>query len=556
MIEQSVSLTSNGVVKVPGYEQLVRFGYTKNRGVYRLHVDATGEWAGLTIRCFWHVPDGKDPASSLVVDGYVAVPASVTAQPGSGCVTFEGSDGTTTVTSADLRYRVSANSGTEDGTEPEPGTPAWQQLVDAVHTDAAAAEQAKTDAQAAAQQAATSAGNADQSAQKAAGSLQALKDGIAAGDFKGEPGNDGKSPVVTVTDIENGHRVSIIDKDGTKTIDVLNGQTGKTGATPVLTIGTVSSGDKPSADITGTPENPVLNLRLQPGPQGPAVALDTTLTHEGEAADAKATGDAISAVKARQNILVGTETGNHIAVDDAFSAPLCGLTVYGKSTQDGTPTPDAPVPIVSAGDGGSVTVTLSDGKGKTQTLTLPTPTGLPGIPVTSGGNYTDSTGQQWVCDEVDLERGVKVQRVNVVDLSTCTITGATNLAATKRLSIRLPLKGKDYTAKALCNRLSYFVSFTSDTIHFYVDTNNAQVFIPIGAKNPEEGEYILFYILDDPIETPLTPAEIAAYKALTMCGPDTVVQAGDGAGVRLEYQRDVNIAIKKLEDAVASITTT
>ena len=420
MIEQSVSLASNGVVKVPGYEQLVRFGYTKNRGVYRLAVTASGEWEGLTIRAFWHVPDGKAPASSLVVDGYVAVPASVTAQPGSGCITFEGSDGTKTVTSADLQYRVSANSGTEDGTEPEPGTPAWQQLVDAVHTDATAAEQAKTDAQTAAQQAgasakkagkalsdtitakedalkaigdkqttatqavdtardealqqveastkaaqtaaseaATSAGNASQSAQEAAGSLQELKDGIAAGDFKGEPGNDGKSPVVTVTDIENGHRVSITDKDGTKTIDVLNGQTGKTGATPVLTIGTVSSGDKPSADITGTPENPVLNLRLQPGPQGPAVALDTTLTHEGEAADAKATGDAISAVKVRQNVLTGSEIGNPLSVDDAFPAPLCGLTVYGRSTQSGTPTPDAPVPIVSAGDGGSLTVTVT-----------------------------------------------------------------------------------------------------------------------------------------------------------------------------------------------------
>ena len=262
MIEQSVSLASNGVVKVPGYEQLVRFGYTKNRGVYRLHVDATGEWEGLTIRCFWHVPDGKDPSSSLVVDGYVDVPASVTAQPGSGCITFEGSDDTKNITSADLHYRVSANSGTEDGTEPEPGTPAWQQLVDAVHTDATAAEQAKTDAQTAAQQAGasaqkagnalsdtitakedalkatkdaqtaaneatTSAGSADKSAQEAAGSLQELKNGIASGEFKGEPGNDGKSPVVTVTDIENGHRVSITDKDGTKTIDVLNGKDGK-----------------------------------------------------------------------------------------------------------------------------------------------------------------------------------------------------------------------------------------------------------------------------------------------------------------------------------------
>lgn len=229
MIEQSVSLASNGVVKVPGYEQLVRFGYTKNRGVYRLAVSAVGEWDGLTIRAFWHVPDGKDPASSLVADGYVAVPASVTAQPGSGCVTFEGSDGTKTVTSADLRYRVSANSGTDDGSMPEPGTPAWQELVGAVHTDATAAEQAKTDAQTAANEAATSAGNAAQSAQEAADSLQELKDGIAAGNFKGEPGNDGKSPVVTVTDIENGHRVSITDKDGTKTIDVLNGKDGKDG---------------------------------------------------------------------------------------------------------------------------------------------------------------------------------------------------------------------------------------------------------------------------------------------------------------------------------------
>lgn len=205
MIELSVSLASNGVVKVPGYEQLVRFGYTKNQGVYRLHIDATGEWEGLTIRAFWHVPDGKDPASSLVTDGSVAVPASVTAQPGNGCITFEGSDGTRTVTSADLRYRVAANSGTEDGTEPEPSTPAWQELVDAVHTDAAAAEQAKTDAQTAAQQAgvsakaaqtaaseaATSAGNAAQSAQEAADSLQELKDGIAAGDFKGEKGDKG-----------------------------------------------------------------------------------------------------------------------------------------------------------------------------------------------------------------------------------------------------------------------------------------------------------------------------------------------------------------------------
>ena len=263
-----------------------------------------------------------------------------------------------------------------------------------------------------------------------------------------------------------------------------------------------------------------------------------------------------AALQKRQNVLVGSETGNPIDVDDAFAAPLCGLTVYGRSTQDGTPTPDAPVPIVSAGDSGTIVLTLGDGDGKTQTLTLPTPNGLPGIPVTSGGNYTDQNGQQWVCDEVDLERGVKVQWVNAVDLSTCTITGITNLAATKRLAIRLPLNGRDYKTEALCNKYKFVVSFTKDTTHFYIDVSNAQVFIPIGAKKPEEGEYILFYALATPIETPLTPAEIAAYKALTAYASDTVVQASDGAGVKLEYQRDVNIAIKKLEDAIASMTAT
>ena len=191
MIEFPITLTSGGSVCLPGHASALALGYAKNKSVYRLNVTASGEWQGLIIRAFWHLPGGGAPASTLVKDGYVAVPASVTAQPGNGCITFEGSDGTKTVTSADLRYRVSANSGTEDGSMPEPGTPAWQELVGAVHTDATAAEQAKTDAQTAASEAAASAGNAGKSAQAAAGSLQELKDGIASGDFKGEKGDKG-----------------------------------------------------------------------------------------------------------------------------------------------------------------------------------------------------------------------------------------------------------------------------------------------------------------------------------------------------------------------------
>ena len=235
------------------------------------------------------------------------------------------------------------------------------------------------------------------------------------------------------------------------------------------------------------------------GEPGKDAVIDATLTQEGEAADAAATGKRLAEIekavaekadKARQNILIGSETGNPVSVSDAFSAPLCGLTVYGRSTQDGTPSPDNPAPIVSAGDGGTILVTVGDGADERQTIALQTPNGLRGIPVTSGGNYTDPSGQQWMCDEVDLKRGVRVQRVD---------------------------KGAFDSTKALAEQ-------------------NA--------------------ILATPVEAPLTPDELTAYKALTTYAPDTVVQAADGAGLKLDYQRDVNIAIKNLEDAIASMTTT
>lgn len=265
-----------------------------------------------------------------------------------------------------------------------------------------------------------------------------------------------------------------------------------------------------------------------------------------------------AALQKRQNVLVGSETGNPVSCDDAFAAPLCGLTVYGRSTHDGTPTPDAPVPIVSAGDSGTIVLTLGDGDGKTQTLTLPTPNGLPGIPVASGGNYTDQNGQQWVCDEVDLERGMMVQRVYKIDVDGENIKfeQTDNYA---NLSLRkLPIALRVNTAGQRVYAISTFTSLL-----WYFNTANGQFLYLIAAdisgqinESCKKQLGKIYYALATPIENPLTPAEIAAYKALTAYAPDTVVQASDGAGVKLEYQRDVNIVIKKLEDAIASMTTT
>lgn len=59
------------------------------------------------------------------------------------------------------------------------------------------------------------------------------------------------------------------------------------------------------------------------------------------------------------DITRGGETANgssSYTLNNAVDYPLLGLNLYGKSTQDGTPTPENPVDIVSVGDSGSVAV--------------------------------------------------------------------------------------------------------------------------------------------------------------------------------------------------------
>ena len=135
MIEQQITLCSNGRAVLSGYSGGLLLGYAHNTGVYRLRVVCSGEWDGTTVAAFWHLPGPAEPLTTLVADGAVEVPALVTAQGGSGTVTFEGSDGTRTVTSASVPYRVLSNSGTTDPTLPEPGTPAWQQFLQQVKRD-------------------------------------------------------------------------------------------------------------------------------------------------------------------------------------------------------------------------------------------------------------------------------------------------------------------------------------------------------------------------------------------------------------------------------------
>lgn len=64
-------------------------------------------------------------------------------------------------------------------------------------------------------------------------------------------------------------------------------------------------------------------------------------------AEAAADGANEAASRAAGSILRGEASGTLAHAEDAYAAPPLGLTVYGASVQDGTPSPDSPKPIAS-----------------------------------------------------------------------------------------------------------------------------------------------------------------------------------------------------------------
>lgn len=255
----------------------------------------------------------------------------------------------------------------------------------------------------------------------------------------------------------------------------------------------------------------------------------------------------ISDAQQREAIANGksvSASGNPVTCENALAGkPLGALHVYGKSTQNGAPTPTAPVPIVSAGDGGTVTVTVSDGANESQTLTLQTPNELPGIPVSSGGNYTDENGQQWVCDEVDLARGVRVQNITKIKLTSAMGWQTANSKRVDRYFASF--KGIDM-AGILCTHFSFS---TGAEVVGGMSANLGNIGFAYAEKGTttvsdfkaflDANDVYVWAALATPVETALSSAEIAAYKALITYAPTTVISVSGGAGLAASYQQSI-----------------
>lgn len=183
-----------------------------------------------------------------------------------------------------------------------------------------------------------------------------------------------------------------------------------------------------------------------------------------------------------------------------------------------------------------------------QTLIIPTPNGLSGIPVSSGGNYTDADGQQWVCDEVDFKKGVYVQRVatETPKAKWKNFEETADVPNRYRISGALVNRYRDGSTKCLISHGIYANwgiapgwALNSTTFYYHPKEDvtkeeaKEQILGFINSANP------LTFLgqLETPIEKPLTTEQLATYKALRTYSPTTTVANDAEAGMSVGYAK-------------------
>lgn len=195
-----------------------------------------------------------------------------------------------------------------------------------------------------------------------------------------------------------------------------------------------------------------------------------------------------------------------------------------------------------------------------QTIILTTPNGLSGIPV-SGNDYTyiDSTGQKWIADTIEYRKDGKCVRVQRIGKET--IVGGFNIVQTpdvpgRYYTIKNISKNtyKDGGSKSMCN-IATWRAWSNEagdvkTNNWFALNGRNMYFTPKGNMadwNAEKvnnllngipsGVTVLGQLLNY-IETPLTPEEIAAFKALHTNEPTTTIINNAGITTKVKYITD------------------
>ena len=262
-------------------------------------------------------------------------------------------------------------------------------------------------------------------------------------------------------------------------------------------------------------------------------------------------------------------TGTSIVATNKEDSALKSFSIYGKTTQDGTPTPDSPVELVSVGADGSIAVSATDADGNTQTVAVQTPNGLRGIPVSSGGNYTDANGQQWICDEIDLVRCIRTKRLYQESITAEKIESVDNQHTESGGAMVSVALSKENLARnnisAIISNYAFGVSMDErvydkniDMYRCYAVQQPSHIIFrypkSAGKKTVAEAREdfagaIVIYILATPIETPLTEEELATYVSLQINKEYTTVSNDASAHMKVEYFKPFEVFNEGLEDS-------
>ena len=264
----------------------------------------------------------------------------------------------------------------------------------------------------------------------------------------------------------------------------------------------------------------------------------------------------IAAVSAVCGTLENTEGGTVIQLTDCAERPLKGLRIFGRTTQDGTPTPDAPIPFVSVGSGGSITVTIATPQNENapQAMTVNTENGMAVISGT-------------VCDEIDFARGVRIVRFKHKRMSP-SLKWQYSTVTNRFFVSDADYKSGDFYANipnVICTHFKAGKG-VDDKIVSYINGSARGYAFRYSALNGDVSAWKNFltnnevYIigeLDRAIEIPLTTDEISAYSALHTYKPNTTIYNDVESEMEVGYQADTKLYIDKqfaeIRNAIVSL---